>query len=391
VSRRRGLDAVRVLALSAAVALHGLGLVAVLEAWPDPEMLRRDYVVFHEVGRLALDGQAGELYAPRRFPFLHPPPVAVLAVPLGALEPRRVYLVITASSLVALGLALWALRRLAAKPGEHDVVALGVLASAPWAIALVLGQPLPLALAAWLSGFWAWQRERPLLAGIVFGALLLKPPLALAPLLAAVVRGERRVLAGLALGGVAWIALALPLGVAAWSEWLAALGRVLGALDEGRMLLWKQHTWLAFLRSVLPPAVARIAWIAIALPVGALVLREVRRVDSSMLRRASLLALATVALAPYAYFYDALLLAIPAASLWLERERWTRRWHAALTAAALGTFAWQHVGFFGLQRGPALAGLFVTAWLVLELAASRLAFSAPSGSRTPPAAVLGPR
>jgi hypothetical protein len=383
--RRWGLDAVRVVALTSVVALHALTFVSVLDAWGGPELLRRDYVVFHEAGRRVLEGAAAELYAPRRFPFLHPPPVAVLSTPLGALDPPLVFLVLTASSLLALALALSALRRLHPRPGEHDVVALAVLASAPWSIALVLGQPLALALAAWLAALLAWQRSHRLTAGLLFGALLLKPPLALAPLVAALVRRDLRMLSGIALAAFALVALALPLGLERWIEWAEALVRTLGTIDDASLRLWKQHTWLAFLRGVLPGELAWVGWALVALPTGVLVLMRVRSDALSLLRRGGLLALATVALSPYAYFYDVLLLVVPAASLWLERETRPRTARHALFVVALLTFAAQHVGFFVLQSGSAWAGLATTVWLALDL------FSAPSGSRTPPAAAPGSR
>lgn len=364
-------DAARVVLLATACALHAIALLTVVDAWDDAEILRRDYIVFSEAGRRALAGEP--LYdAPARgFPFLHPPPVAALAASIAGLEPRALYLALTASSLLALGLAIFALPRLAPRPGEHDLVALGVLASAPWSIALVLGQPLPWALALALLALLAWRRGRPRTAGLLVGLLLLKPTLALAPLAAALVRRERAVLQGVALTALALGVVSLPLGLDAWRDWLAALARTLGAVQDARLLLWKQHTWLAFCRALVPGRLAWAAWALVALPLGLLVLRRVRQGALTPLRAGGLLALAAIALGPYAYFYDALLLAIPAAALWLERERYSRRVHALLSLVAGLTFAWQHLGFFAFQRGPALGGLLATLWLALELAAHR--------------------
>ncbi len=364
--RRWALDGARVLALTLAVALHALWILSVAQVWPTPEIERRDYAVFVRAGRRALAGELDGVYAPRPggFPFLHPPPVIALSAPLGLGDERAAYVVLTALAFAALGLSIAALRAIAPRPGEHDVVWLALLASAPWSIALVLGQPAALLLAALLVGLAALER-RPLAAGLAWSVLLLKPQLALAPLALAIVRRDRRALSGVLLGGFALAALSLPLGLARWPEWIAALARTGGEVSSAAIPLWKQHTWLAFLRSVAPAPIAWAGWIA-ALPLGALVLWRLRS-ERSSLRAGALLALATIALSPYAYFYDALLLLAPGAALWVERERYARRALVTIGALAALTFAWQHAGFFVLQRGPALGGLLVTGWLAAEL------------------------
>jgi hypothetical protein len=215
-----------------------------------------------------------------------------------------------------------------------------------------------------------------------------KPPFVIAPLALALVARRRRVLAGLAAGLLVWLALSIPAGLERWSEWLAALARITGELGDGRVALWKQHTWLAFLRSVAPSWLAWTGWVAVAVPVGAWTLWRVREPERlGLVRTAGILALATVALGPYAYFYDALLLAIPAAALWLERDRYRRAWPLALVAVA--TFAWQHVGFFALQRGPAAGGALALAWLLLELGLPDHRVGELDGEQEPDALELG--
>lgn len=350
--------------------MHALLLLAVRGAWSSAEIERRDYIVFVEVGRRLLDGALDEVYdGPlRRFPFLHPPPVIVLSAPVGVLEPRVAFVVLGLLSFAALAISILALRRLDDRRDEHDVVWLGLLASAPWSIALVLGQPAPLLLAAYALALAALRHGRDAAAGLGFGALLVKPHLALAPLAWMLVARRRRALAGFAAFALLLGAVSLLAGLARWPEWARAIARAIGEVSGARIALWKQHTWLAFLRGLFPAWGAWLGWALAALPLGALTLRRVRA-EASVLRVGALLVLATIALAPYAYFYDALLLVVPAAALWLERERYPRWALASLAVVVALTFAWQHVGFFALQRGLAVGGLLSTAWLGLELAA----------------------
>src|SRR5690606_26680723 len=148
--------------------------------------------------------------------------------------------------------------------------------------------------------------------------------------------------------------------------WLEAIARVGGELDAGELALWKQHTLLASLRSLAPAPLAWVGWVLCAIPLGALTLRAIRR--ASVLRAGGLLILATLALSPYAYYYDALLLVVPGAGLWLERERYPRRARWIVAAVACATFAWQHAAFFVLQaQAPPLSGLLVSGWLGAEL------------------------
>lgn len=354
-----------------AVSLHALAAAGVHEAWQSAEIERRDYAVFVDAGRRVLEGELEGLYDPRPggFPFLHPPYVASLSAPLALLGARGAFALLTLLAFVALAISIVALRRLAPRPGEHDVIWLAVLASAPWAIALVLGQPIALVLAAYLVALASLRGEptarRRMAAGLAFSALLLKPTFAIAPLALALSRRDRGLLAGLSIGALALALASLPAGPERWAEWMEAALRAASEVGAARVPLWKQHTWLAFLRSVVSAWPAWIGWAAL-LPLGALALARARA--ASPLRLGALLVLATLALSPYAYFYDALLLAVPAAAAWLERERYTPRARRAVAALAALTLAWQHAGSFALQgRAPALGGLFVTLWLLVEV------------------------
>lgn len=364
------LDGTRVGLLVGAVALHGLIGLALADAYGTEEFARRDWFAFREAGRAVLAGEA--LYEPRPggFPFLHPPYVAAIFAPLGSLSDGAFFVAMSALSLGGLGLFVLALRRLQPVHEEHDVVLLGLLASAPWAIGLVLGQPSALVLGAWLAAFWLVDRDQPLAAGVLFGLCAIKPPYVVAPVIYALLSRRYRILGGVGLTALSLFALSMAVGQ--WREWVAAVARVLGDVGDGEVMLWKQHTLLAFLRELLPRPVALGVWGAVWLGFLGLFFR-VRDVTMPMLRVAGWLALGTIALSPFAYFYDALVLVIPAAALWLNRETYPDRFRVPLAALVALTFVAQHVGYFVVQSGPLPTGLLATAWLLLEMLAIRSA------------------
>ncbi|MCA9610006.1 MAG: DUF2029 domain-containing protein [Myxococcales bacterium] len=372
------LEAARVALLVLAVALHGVLGLSLASSWGTDEFARRDWAAFRDAGRRALDGDVAHLYDPRPggFPYLHPPWVAAILAPFGGLGDAAFYGLMVALQLGGLALALFALRRLEPEREGHDVVVLGVLASAPWVIGLVLGQPSALVLGAWLGAFLLLDRDRPIPAGILFGLCAIKPPYVVAPIVFALLSRRPRVLAGMAISVAALFLASLFVGE--WPAWLAAIGRTLGDVSTAQVALWKQHTLLAFLRSLAPRPLALAMWGAAVLGFAALFFRA-RGAEVRPLRVAGWLALGTLTLSPFAYFYDALLLTIPAASLWLGRDGYPRRARTALAILAVATFAAQHLGFFALQSGPPWCGLLVTGWLFVEM----LAIPAAPGAGDP--------
>lgn len=365
----RRLDALRILLLTLAAALHALLALAIARHWPTDKILRRDYWVFWDAGRRFVEGQLAGIYdaRPGGFPFLHPPPVIVLSAPFGHFSPRAVYAFVLGSSAVLLATSALALRMIGTRRHEQDLVWLVLATSAPWAIALLVGQPVALFLFAWMAGIAALERGRPATAGLLLGPLWLKPQFALG----ALVLGVRspRLANGMLAAALALFLVSLPAGFERWPEWLSAITRAGGEVGTARILLWKQHTLLAFLRGLVPSgSLAFGFYLFVALPLALGTLRSLR--EGSALRAGSLLVLTTLALSPYAYYYDAVLLAVPLAHLWLERDRYGGfRIRLALAAA---TFTIQHIAFFALQRGPPFGGLMLTLWLAAELFFGRM-------------------
>ena len=205
------LDITRGVLLLAAVLLHGVIGLSLASTYGTDEFSRRDWSVFRDAGARVLDGQLDGLYAPQPggFPYLHPPFVAALFAPVGRLGEAAFYGTMVALQFLGLGLAVLALRRLSPRREEQDVVLLGVLASAPWLIGVLLGQPSALVLGVWLCAFALAAKKRWLGAGLVFGLCAIKPPFFVAPVVFAILARRARVAVGIAISTAALLALGL--------------------------------------------------------------------------------------------------------------------------------------------------------------------------------------
>ncbi|HYM97845.1 MAG TPA: glycosyltransferase family 87 protein, partial [Candidatus Sulfotelmatobacter sp.] len=126
-------------------------------------------------------------------PFLNPPPLAWVAVPFTAL-PFTAALVVWTILLVAAALLTWYL----AAPGgslpraAHLALWLGLF---PVAFGLMVGQPVALVAVAVAGAWWLAQRRRPVAAGLVLSAIVIKPQVALLVPLCLLVVGQVRLFA----------------------------------------------------------------------------------------------------------------------------------------------------------------------------------------------------
>jgi hypothetical protein len=339
-----------------------------------------DFLQFYVAGSLVREGRADSLYdyaahvaeGARRVPesrgttFLpvYGPQVALFFAPLAALgyAPALATWVLATALLYALGVAaVW--RSCPQLAGHGRTAWLLAIAYPPLFSLVGHGQSSALALAC-ASGAWLGLRTgRPVLAGLALGGLAYKPQLALGAGLVLLAAGELRILAGAAASAAAQLALAaLVLG----GDPLLAYAGVVRRLGElAPTLGWKlhqMHCLRAFFDLLAPAWLARPAWAAAALAALGLAHRIWRSRLPLSARYAGLL-LATALVNPHQYMYDLVILApalILLADLALARPEppgapWLRvLLYAAFVLPAFGPLA-EHTR---LQLSvPALSGL----------------------------------
>jgi hypothetical protein len=299
-----------------------------------------DFPAFWGAGQLVLDGRADFLWdwqaqleaqssafpEPGEFiPYPYAPPVALAFAPLAMLPYRLAYVIYT----LAMGGLTWLavsglVRLLPPLVPWRAVAVLGALGFPPLFRATVGGQNTAIVLCLFVWVFVALQEDRQALAGFLLGLLWFKPTYA-APLTGLLLLDRRnRTLAGLALTlGIGWMISALLAGPGWFIRWIEGAAVVqdfnfeanLGSTVSIVELVWeglRGHAGTA----------AGLTLLAL-LAAGTVVLW--RRAEGWPARMA-LVALAMLAMAPHAYWYDLGHMIAPLAVLGVLRGRRALAW-----------------------------------------------------------------
>jgi hypothetical protein len=276
---------------------------------------------------------------------------------------------------VAIVVATQAGARSASGP-RWSTAAVVLVASAPWLGCVTTGQLSGVLLGLAMGSLAAWRAGRPLIAGLILAGLAIKPNLLLPIALLFVVGRHGRVLAGIGLGVAGLVASSVPLGLSLWSDYRAASARVVALVFDGSFAPWMHQTPLAFwvwaTSLVQRVEWAWLGWVASSAVATALVLRTwwAARRPEHIARLLGQAVLFAVAVTPYLYFYDGMLLALPALVWSFDRESYARAacWRAGgLCLAAI--FIWQHIAMFAHYVGtPPLVGPLCLLWLAFDVA-----------------------
>jgi hypothetical protein len=171
----------------------------------------------------ALDALGSRIQIAELARYISPPPVAWLAVPLTLLPFQVAYFVWSALLLAALGWT-WYL----AAPGTGRMRLVHLAAAVGWLpviYGLQLGQPSLLVTLGVAGSYALLRRDRPFLAGLALGALVLKPQLAFLVPAALLVSGRYRAFWGsvVAVGALALVAALVvgPDGISTYQERLS--------------------------------------------------------------------------------------------------------------------------------------------------------------------------
>jgi hypothetical protein len=188
------------------------------------------------------------------------------------------------------------------------------------------GQDSAVVLAALVGGAALLVRRRPVLAGLVLSATLIKPQLAILVPVALLLCGAWRALAGMTVGGLALVGVTTAvLGTQPWVEWTQVLRTPLYESEVVQGQAWKTSTIKGLLDAVgagAPSAVLTTCWVLAALAVLALTARGLRRGPGVPLpiMLLTLTPVVTVLVTPHALVYDLVVL-IPAAVWVVDRVR----------------------------------------------------------------------
>ncbi len=184
--------------------------------------------------------------------------------------------------------------------------------------------------------------RRPIVAGLLFGALCYKPQFGVVVPLALVAAGQWRAFAAAALSAAALVLASLALfGAGTWHAFFVAFGASQAMYGSGRILFAGMANAFGAARLLGAGVALSCALQAAASLVAAGVAVVVWRRRLSLPTRAATLAAATIVAAPLALLYDLMLGAIAAA--WLIRDRdspaaspWEKTALAALYLVVLG-------------------------------------------------------
>lgn len=362
--------------------LVGLGLflsVVVLwliSAYGRPELLDRDWVAFDNAGWRALGGDWASVYtasAGEKWAYLYPPYALPLVVPLGLVPYYASYALTVVMAVLAV---VWSCRRLAAIVDTGDgrfLVFCSALLCAPTTLqVLITGQYSWLYLVALVGGAAYWEQGDDRRAGWCLALLAVKPNLAALVLPLLVVRRCRGMARHGAAALLAAVVVTMPVSIGAWPRFVDAVRTVAAVQEQGDAPMEKQITLLSFLRVVAGhfdgSTVTWVLWCVPGIALATLTLQAWRRADDATpaLRLIGMAALAMVALSPRLYFYDGLIVAVPAASWYLRRDGYTLPSIRRLEGLCLFGIGVVTALFFPWPAVSTAFGPLAGAWLAFE-------------------------
>jgi len=325
-----------------------LFLIAGTHGWVVPldKPNTTDFISFYAAGDLANAGipeaaysqpdhfaaeqRASEPGIPYVF-FFYPPVFLLLCAPFARLPYLAAFLLFEGASLVSF---LFAIKAILAEKGWAWLMPM--LAFPAIFINLGVGQNAFLT-AALFGGATLLVDRRPVVAGVLFGALCYKPHFGLLIPVALLAAGRWRSIAGAAVSVTALITLSAALfGWRTWQEFLTAIAGAHSTYETGHVDFAAFVSPFGALRLIgCNPATAYIVQGAASLVAAALVARVWRR-GLGLPIRAATLAAATLVAVPLTLFYDLMLAGVAVA--WLIRAARQTRFLSREKSIFVGLF-----------------------------------------------------
>jgi hypothetical protein len=310
------------------LALHAvlpvMWLVAVSRNGPAPNdwlhlKIVADHFVAGDWGHLY---DVGEQMINPGYYWRYPPFALYLVAPLAWLPESGAYSLLSAVEIVALVWSVVLLYPLVRDRRMHAEWVLAVVLSAPAVTTIMTGQSSALMLLCVAGAGRLWTAGRVVPACAMLGLFALKPNWGIAFGLLAIARGEWKGVAAMVGVVLGLCALSVPLGAQIWSDFIGmSLSNdvILEGYEPQKLITLK-----AFFEGLLGSGTwSSVLWAAAAL--GLLATAVVAwRAPGPPFRHLGIALLLAVAVNPYASFYDALLLALPATMWWAEQKAWPR-------------------------------------------------------------------
>jgi len=340
------------------------------------EHLARDFVNYWSGARIALEGHAARAYdidgflqyqrsligAGAEFKWYGYPPIAMLlAAPFGVLP-----FVPALAIWLLLGAGLCAL--LLSRSLGWPMAAMAAVGAPAVFLNTISGQNGQLT-AALFAGALMVLGKRPVLAGILFGALCYKPQLGLLIPVALAAAGQWRAFVAAALTAVLLVIASLAtFGVEPWLGFLhnAPVHRLL--MENGDTFWHRMPTVFAAGRLLGAPVAAAYALQGVSALCAALAVWTVWRADQPMELKGAALLVGTFLASPYAWDYDMVVLVFAVA--WLATE-----------AVRTGFRPWERLAMAGVVALPVVIGPLANAtrvqlgpvmlWAVMALIVAR--------------------
>jgi hypothetical protein len=356
----------------------GLAVVSValvLDIWHRPERIGIDFHTYFAAATVglhrgwpyiydqALVAAVQERLVSRELsqPFLSPPTVAWLVVPLTFFSYWVAYAVWALFTFASLAVALaWS----GVSAGMSRWIAV-VAALSPWwgaVHAVSLGQVVPLVAAGVVVGWRLLRDDRDIAAGIALSVIFLKPNTAIIVPFALVVAGRYRAFASwLAMGGVLALIAILLMGVQGISAYVNELR---APLPIGADALTLHGAW----------DVTGVVALALRILIVGAVLATAFKLRGSPGMVVPLAVVGSLLISPYLHASDLCMLAAAAWIVWEERP--DTAWRVALPAGWVlaSPYVWLATHSPGLNRWPTIELIFLAvlglmAWRPLTSAA----------------------
>ncbi|MFT7473936.1 MAG: hypothetical protein ACI81L_000851 [Verrucomicrobiales bacterium] len=323
-----------------AIVFTGI-IVVMLAAWlrSDPRTrLETDWTAFDNAASRLLSGET--VYVPysetEPLPYLYPPFVLLLALPLGLFGFYGSWVVAALMTIVpfVFGVRLFA-RAEPTAPDRTTGVILCVASGTLVSTALI-GQYSGIYVLAIGAAALLWQKDRRILAGVVLAILLVKPNLAISVPVVLVWSRSWRALAGFGGGSIVALALSLPFGLDKWEGFASNVSQIAELQRDGFVPPEKMVTMLGSAQTVFglgsESAVVIGVWLATAaiLGVGVLAVWTPQKLAESPVRAFGALAIFMIVANPRMYFYDGSVIVLGLFGLWMSSSTvggaLARRW-----------------------------------------------------------------